>query len=120
MFQMNYMKKIPSEFIKTNKSVVLMQNIILKMLCNMSYSKYLNEVFNGFSSNDINVLINHISDENTREELQNYKIVVEFIESILKCEDFNELKNIALNLNNSIYKNSDAIIPIYEDLGTFF
>lgn len=109
-------EKIPSEFIKTNKSVVLMQNIILKMLCNMSYSKYLNEVFNGFSSNDINALINHISDEKTREELQNYKIVIEFIESILKCEDFNELKNIALNLNNSIYKNSDAVIPIYETL----
>ena len=110
-------EKIPSEFIKSNKSIILMQNTILKMLCNMTYSKYLNEVFNGFSSNDIKILINHIKDENTKVELENYKLVIEFIESILKCDDFNELKNIAISLNNSIYKNSEAIIPIYEILG---
>lgn len=97
-----------------NEGFLLIQDQILKMLCNISLIEYLYNIHYDFNSKHIETLIEECNNKSEKEELENYKIIIEFIESILKCRDFNALKKIAHKLNECLYKNNDYILPIYE------
>ena len=89
---------------------------IILMLFNMSYDEYMEKVHNGFSSRDIDVLINSINNRDIKEDLNRYKIVIKFIESIINVKDGKKLKNFAHRLNEAIYENSESVIDIYNIL----
>ena len=89
---------------------------IILMLFNMSYDEYMAKVHNGFSSRDIDVLINSINNRDIQEDLNRYKIVIKFIESIINVKDGKKLKNFAHRLNEAIYENSESVIDIYNIL----
>ena len=89
---------------------------IILMLFNMSYDEYMKKVHNGFSSRDIDVLINSINNRDIQEDLNRYKIVIKFIESIINVKDGKKLKNFAHRLNEAIYENSESVIDIYNIL----
>lgn len=89
---------------------------ILLMLFNMSYNEYKEKIHNGFSSKDIDMLINSINNPDIQENLNRYKIVIKFIESIINVKDGKKLKIFAHRLNEAIYENSESIIDIYNIL----
>ena len=91
-------------------------NPILLMLFNMNFIEYKEKVQNGFSSKDIDILMKNINNSSIKEELNRYKIIMKFIESILKVNDAYKLKTFANRLNEAIYKNSEAVINIYNIL----
>ena len=89
-------------------------NQIILMIFNMTYDEYLIKVQNGFSCENIEILIKSINNSAIKEELMQYRIVIKLIESILKVRDIHKLKTFAHRLNEAVYKNSEAIINIYD------
>lgn len=91
-------------------------NYIILMLFNMTYYEYLEKINNGFSSKDIDELINNIKNQAIKDDLSRYKTVIKFIESIINVKDTKKLKIFVHRLNEAIYKNSEAVINIYNIL----
>lgn len=89
---------------------------IILMLFNMSYDEYIEKIHNGFSSKEIDILINNINNHDIQENLNRYKIVIKFIESIINIKDGKKLKIFAHRLNEAIYENSESVIDIYNIL----
>lgn len=92
------------------------RDYILLMLFNMNYDEYMEKIHNGFSSKNIDILIKNINNNDIKEDLNRYKMVIKFIESILKVKDVKKLKVFAHRINEAIYKNSEATIDIYNIL----
>lgn len=89
------------------------KNIILLMLCNKNYEEINKLLISMFSSNKISDLLATIKDENVKYELENYLVFIKFIEAIVNNNDFDNLKNIAVNLNERLLNDDKSLLSIW-------
>ena len=110
----NYQSRINSqEYSSNTERIQELKDIVFQLLCNKTYNQIDNLLNQFLNIERIDELLDCIKNQDIKNELENYRVFIELIETIFNMYSIENLINLANSLNDSTLKENNDIDKIW-------